>query len=156
MDGSVVLRVSGLSPLHPETCPFHSPNTFLLFVSNSFISFVFLLFLWLVFLLTTFTSTHLSFLISKYGRLFTSTLCPAPGTMTTSNGPPRPSFNNADHPETRDQLLEHDATLIVSNSVSLTVGGDSLLIVGRSQCAIPSLESFYQISVLTKHRHSRR
>ncbi|GAQ41616.1 sphinganine kinase lcb4 [Aspergillus tubingensis] len=49
--------------------------------------------------------------------------------MTTSNGPPRPSFNNADHPETRDQLLEHDATLIVSNSVSLTIGGDSLLIV---------------------------
>ncbi|PWY83075.1 hypothetical protein BO94DRAFT_625471 [Aspergillus sclerotioniger CBS 115572] len=49
--------------------------------------------------------------------------------MTTPNGPSRPSFNNADLPETRDQLLEHDATLIVANSVSLTLGGDSLLIV---------------------------
>ncbi|PWY89780.1 hypothetical protein BO70DRAFT_377056 [Aspergillus heteromorphus CBS 117.55] len=49
--------------------------------------------------------------------------------MATSNGPPRPSFNNADLPETRDQLLDHDATLMLTDSVSLTLSADSILIV---------------------------
>lgn len=43
-------------------------------------------------------------------------------------------------PDTGSRLLEHDSTLIVGRSVSLTLGSDSLAIVGMSSlCFYPFL-----------------
>ncbi|KAB8238933.1 sphinganine kinase lcb4 [Aspergillus alliaceus] len=45
--------------------------------------------------------------------------------MTSSNGP---SFNHADQPDSQHRLLQRDSTLTVAQSVSLTIGADSLLV----------------------------
>ncbi|KAF7589622.1 sphinganine kinase lcb4 [Aspergillus hancockii] len=47
---------------------------------------------------------------------------------SSSNGASRP-FNHADQPDSQHRLLQHDSTLTVAQSVSLTIGGDSLLVV---------------------------
>ncbi|PYI26644.1 hypothetical protein BP00DRAFT_430175 [Aspergillus indologenus CBS 114.80] len=47
-------------------------------------------------------------------------------TTTTADSNSRPSFNTAD---VSDQLLQHDATLAVGDSITLTLGSDSLLVV---------------------------
>ncbi|KAE8149281.1 ATP-NAD kinase-like domain-containing protein [Aspergillus avenaceus] len=46
-----------------------------------------------------------------------------------SNGDARPSLSHADQLDSQHQLLQHDSTLTVAQSVSLTIGGDSLLVV---------------------------
>lgn len=50
--------------------------------------------------------------------------------MTDSRRMPNGSStnNNTEHPGSR--FLEHDATLVVDDDVSLTLGSDSLVIVG--------------------------
>ncbi|KAL5356945.1 ATP-NAD kinase-like domain-containing protein [Aspergillus floccosus] len=45
------------------------------------------------------------------------------------NGASRQPFTRADQPDSQSRLLKHDATLVVAQSVSLTLGGDSLLVV---------------------------
>lgn len=48
--------------------------------------------------------------------------------MTDSRRKPNGSSSNAEHSDSR--YLEHDATLVVDDEVSLTLGSDSLVIVG--------------------------
>ncbi|PYH99376.1 hypothetical protein BO71DRAFT_394446 [Aspergillus ellipticus CBS 707.79] len=49
--------------------------------------------------------------------------------MATPSGSPSPTFNNPDQLDLQHQLMDHDATLMVTEEVSLTLGGDNLLIV---------------------------
>lgn len=49
---------------------------------------------------------------------------------SSANGASRPPFTHGDQPDSQSRLLKHDATLVVAQSVSLTLGGDSLLVVG--------------------------
>lgn len=51
--------------------------------------------------------------------------------MTTPRRMPRRPPANPGHPEA--PTLEHDATLVVDDNVSLTLGGDALMIVGMSR-----------------------
>ncbi|GES59013.1 hypothetical protein ATETN484_0003023500 [Aspergillus terreus] len=48
---------------------------------------------------------------------------------SSANGASRPPFTHGDQPDSQSRLLKHDATLVVAQSVSLTLGGDSLLVV---------------------------
>lgn len=53
-----------------------------------------------------------------------------------TNDAASPSFNNADQPDSQRQLLQHDSTLTVARSVSLTLGSDALLVAGRLPIAM--------------------
>ncbi|PLB34633.1 putative sphingosine kinase (SphK) [Aspergillus candidus] len=79
-------------------------------------------------LLFLFVSTPLLFFLWRalYDALF-----PSRRTMTSPspNGASRPPLTHPDQPDSQQHLLAHDASLTVAQSVSLTLAGDSLIVL---------------------------